>query len=243
MDKNLCPVEMPGLMHDALWVRVRDRRNRHSIMALAAWIMRQGLHLRSKKGFELVRGSDKDSPDGLKERADIKSLGLTADMIRGAIKGLVEVNFLSKQAGQVLDWRVNFRKQARTPPCIYRLSEEFLGFWRKAKREALARISEAVVAAKAVAAQALASVKALHHSENPSSAFPSPPNRRVQNITPCSGDLTEGVDQTAPPIAQEPSTEPSPRGVHDTRTAAEKSAWAETEARWIAAGIMRPVRL
>lgn len=240
MNENLCLPALPGEMRDALYVRVRHKKNCASIMALAAWIVSKGLHLRSRKGFQLVRGSDRDVPDGMKERADMQSLGLTADKLRGAIKALVEVCFIDKEAGQILGWRRNFRGQARNPPCTYRVTEEFVSIWRKAKKEILSRISEAAVAAKTVAAKALASVSPTCLLENPSSAFSSPPERRIQNLAPCSGDLANQLVEKGLPVAQEAPGPAERPDVHDTRTDAEKAAFEAQWTKWEAMGLTRP---
>lgn len=163
MNKNLCPVGLPGPMRDALWSRISKRKNRHTTATFADWMFQVGLLFRAKDGFGLVRGSHRTIASGLKERADLQELGLTADKIRGAYELLVEVGFLDKEKVKNAEWRMNFRNQPRRPECTYRLSAEFRAiYYRACESGAAVRhwVKKTTVAAKRVALKLCSSVEA-----------------------------------------------------------------------------------
>lgn len=192
MSEILCPVGLPGPMRDALEARVRDRKNFATIMAFADWLFRMGLLFRSKKGVELVRGSHRKIANGLKERADLQELGLTADKIRGAIKALVEVCFLDVEVAEDTRWHMNFRAQPRRKPNLYRLTAEFRSiYYRACEAGAATRhwVKRKAVAAKHVASKLCSSAKT--NLTAPVASFSSPlnQNQTLTGKTPSRGEL------------------------------------------------------
>lgn len=209
MNENLCVDGMPPDMRDALWVRVRDRRNRYAIMDLADWIVGQGHAVRTKKGFGLVRGSDRDSTDGLKERRDLQERGLTADKIRGAIEALEDVEFLDvERKGGGASY--NYRGQKRNPPNVYRINEHFRDLFKRGLEE-LKRLAKILPqAATAVARKLCSGINSTFLTRKTLES--APPNCTIQNMAPIPGDIgtlssqkgqepASGAQEQAPPVS------------------------------------------
>lgn len=224
MNEDACPY--PPEVRDLLLSRIWKRKNRYSAMKLAEWMWRQGLQWRVTKGFELVRGSDREDRFGLKERADIKALGLTGDMIRGAIKTLREVGYIIETGRSFYGVKENFRGLKRRAACRFRMDPEIMSLMVKAQHAMNAALREAkqiLNSAKTKVERCVAAAQSVLGC--PSSS--SPPNRLLRTITPCSGDLALDHPQKAPRVAQEPPLRPQPVSEPPIPTAQPMSATGE----------------
>ena len=207
--ENVCAIGMPAEMRDALWSRVSGRKNRSSIMALADWIVEMGHVFRTREGFSLVRGSDKGSTTGLKERPELQERGLTADKIRGAYEALVDVEFLRSETPEVPGgWRRNYRQQPRRPSTRYWIAEEFVALFKAGIANLKAAVVQVTMAAKAVASSALSGVRQPSLISVASSS--SPPKCQSQDMTPIPGDIRTSYGQRSIGSRQEPLPAASP---------------------------------
>ncbi|MBB2965010.1 hypothetical protein [Methylobacterium sp. R2-1] len=193
-------------MRDTLWVRVRDRKNRYAIMDLAHWIVGQGHAARTKKGFGLVRGSDRDSPDGLKERRDLQEMGLTADKIRGAVEALEDVEFLDvERKGGGASY--NYRGQRRNPPNVYRINEHFCDLFKRGVEE-MKRLAKILPqAASAVARELLSGINSTLLTRKTLES--APPNCPSKDRSPIMGEFGTSTPQKGHEPPQEAPGRPS----------------------------------
>ncbi|RYF20755.1 MAG: hypothetical protein EOO77_07380 [Oxalobacteraceae bacterium] len=115
-------------------------------VSFTRWIVGKGLWVRSRCGFHLVRGSNPNLPEGLKEDAFLVGLGFTAGKIRGAIKALLDAGILERLDGPNAKRSFNWRGQRRVPPVKYRFSTAFYGMLKGASPSPVRKESSKPVA-------------------------------------------------------------------------------------------------